>query len=302
MRSLSLRSQLTGLLGAILLAALVGIASRPGGVGPGGPVPPREPLAFLLQTALYLGIAAEIVVLAAIAHALWPQGRRKRQPDEWEWVADEPEVHWAVKLLLLAVPTLMLAGVIAALIFFRQQGMSPHPAGVAPGVAPPPIPGSPGHPTSSGTGDHFLAWASLGMAGATIAAAWMAWFLVERRRRAWRQDRPRAARESLSDAIEESLEALRSDPDPRAAVIAAYSSMERAFARTGQPRRFFEAPLEFVGRVLASIPGATRDAEQLTDLFELARFSQHSVDEEMRELAVTALSRVRDQLLTPESP
>jgi Domain of unknown function (DUF4129) len=94
-------------------------------------------------------------------------------------------------------------------------------------------------------------------------------------------------------AVEVSLEALRREPDPRRAVIAAYAAMERSLSAAGLARQHSEAPFEYLRRVLAEASGATEDVRSLTDLFQLAKFSQHAVDEGMRNAAIRALEGIR---------
>ena len=54
-------------------------------------------------------------------------------------------------------------------------------------------------------------------------------------------------------AVDESLDDLRAEPDPRRAVIAAYARLERVLAAHGLPRKPAEAPLEYLGRMLAEL-------------------------------------------------
>jgi hypothetical protein len=175
---------------------------------------------------------------------------------------------------------------------FGVQGQPSGPSGSTPvGTSQPAQPLGP-----SATPNGFLQWISLGIAASVVVLALMAWLISQRRSRTPWLGRELVGREKLAAALDESLDALRSHPDPREAVIRAYSAMERALARAGRARRHFEAPLEFVNRVLVSIPGAGSDARTLTDLFELARFSQHQIDARMRDVAVNTLSNIRRQL------
>jgi hypothetical protein len=144
-----------------------------------------------------------------------------------------------------------------------------------------------------------LPWISLGLAAAVVLVGILAWVMSERRRRLSSQVLGSKPRETMTAAIEEGIETLLSHPDPRLAVIAAYSVMEKAFARAGSARRIYETPLEFVGRILSSIPSAGADATKLAELFELAKFSQHEIDEKMRVVAVRTLSNIRRQLQVP---
>lgn len=94
-------------------------------------------------------------------------------------------------------------------------------------------------------------------------------------------------------AVEVGLDALRREPDPRRAIIAAYAAMERSLSHAGLGRHAWEAPIEYLRRVLAGALGAPEDVETMTHLFEVAKFSLHPVDESMRGSAIGALERIR---------
>jgi Domain of unknown function (DUF4129) len=106
----------------------------------------------------------------------------------------------------------------------------------------------------------------------------------------------REHREDVVEAIEESIDDLRLDPDPRHAVIAAYTRMESVLARGGSPRPTSAAPLEYLDEALRRLSVPVGPARALTELFEIARFSHHRVDVTMKERAIGALVAVRDSL------
>jgi Domain of unknown function (DUF4129) len=108
------------------------------------------------------------------------------------------------------------------------------------------------------------------------------------------------APEALAAALDESLDDLRSDPDLRRAIIAAYARMENAFAVAGLPRHAAETPLEYLERALLSLDTSAEAVRRLTGLFEWARFSQHEPEPSMRDDAVDALIAVRDELRASE--
>jgi hypothetical protein len=110
----------------------------------------------------------------------------------------------------------------------------------------------------------------------------------------------RPAPEVLAAALDESLDDLRSDPDLRRAIVAAYARMETALAAAGIPRQPAEAPFEYVERALLSLDTSADAVRRLTDLFEWARFSHHEPDPSMRDEAVDALVAVRDELRASE--
>ena len=110
----------------------------------------------------------------------------------------------------------------------------------------------------------------------------------------------RAAPEVLAAALDQSLDDLRTDPDLRRAIIAAYARMETALGAAGLPREPAEAPLEYVERALLSLDASAAAVRRLTDLFEWARFSHHAPEPSMRDDAVDALVAVRDELRASE--
>jgi hypothetical protein len=131
-----------------------------------------------------------------------------------------------------------------------------------------------------------------GAAVVAMVAIVAAWVLADRRRRG----PPRTAAERLVELLDDTLDDLEREPDPRRAVIAAWARMERGLAAAGLPRRPAEAPFEYVGRVLAASPVRPAHVHRLTGLFERAKFSRHTIDQAMREDAVAALRAVRSDL------
>lgn len=93
----------------------------------------------------------------------------------------------------------------------------------------------------------------------------------------------------LSSSFEASLDTMLEDPDPREAICAAYGRLLDGFAGAGLPRRAEEAPEEHVRRCLAAAHMDPRPVRELLDLFALARFSSHPVDESHRLAAVRAM-------------
>jgi hypothetical protein len=108
------------------------------------------------------------------------------------------------------------------------------------------------------------------------------------------------AADALSAALDESVDDLRAERDPRKAVIAAYARMERVLGRHGFPRFRSEAPLEYLARVLRELRVRSGAVLALTELFERAKFSRHTIDAEMKEEAIGALVAVRDDLRPAE--
>jgi uncharacterized protein DUF4129 len=102
--------------------------------------------------------------------------------------------------------------------------------------------------------------------------------------------------QELREVLDETLDDLRNEADPRKAVIAAYARMERILGAHGLPRRPSEAPQEYLERVLVDLRVTRKSVERLTELFARAKFSQHDVDPQMKDDAIEALVALREQV------
>jgi Domain of unknown function (DUF4129) len=101
---------------------------------------------------------------------------------------------------------------------------------------------------------------------------------------------------ALRTAVDASLEEVRSDPNARRAVIAAYRLMESTLAKAGLGRRAAEAPREYLTRALGELDVSAGPPRRLTALYERARFSVGRVDLPLRDEAVDALLALRHEL------
>jgi hypothetical protein len=146
-----------------------------------------------------------------------------------------------------------------------------------------------------------FAWPVAIAAALIIAAALVATAIARSRRRKVVRSTPAELVAELTSLVDIALEDLRTEADPRRAVIAAYARMERALASFGLARHAFEAPFEYLERVeprLAEDLPAARDlVDALTRLFERAKFSPHEIDLAMKEEAVDTLTALRDGLV-----
>jgi hypothetical protein len=154
-------------------------------------------------------------------------------------------------------------------------------------------------PKSPAAHVHFQ-WEELVIVLVLLLALGVAATLTRRRLGPGSERRGRASPETLAEALDESLDDIRADPDLRRAIIVAYARMERALAAAGVPRDRAEAPLEYVERALLTLDASAAAVRRLTDLFEWARFSHHEPEPSMRDEAVEALVAVRDELRASE--
>ena len=103
-------------------------------------------------------------------------------------------------------------------------------------------------------------------------------------------------RRRLVEEVESGIDDLQTIDDPRSAVIACYSRMERVVVLSGVEHRASDTPFELLSRLLLEREVSADSARRLTELFEEAKFSTRSIDESMRVEALEALIDVRSEL------
>lgn len=268
------------------LLAIAGLAShgRPLSSSRGGGATPAF-FDYVLTTVVLVAIAIAVVFLYALAR-MGPR-ERPRSP-KWNWRRDLAGI-----LLVLALSG--IAGWFLAHHHFQQRlrNQIQH----IPRHKPTPIPRRTVPANAHGRSAH-IRWDEVAIIGALLAAVAVGVLASRSRRRPPALWRLRSG-EAVAAALDESLDDLRSEPDLRRAIIAAYARMERALAVAGLPRRPSEAPLEYLGRALGALDASAGAVTRLTDLFEWAKFSQHAPEPAMRDEAIEALEAVRDELRGP---
>ncbi len=133
-----------------------------------------------------------------------------------------------------------------------------------------------------------------------LAIAIAMWAIAYRARRRNLPAMPDSLIPTLTDLLDETLDDLRAETDPRRAVIGAYARMEQALAAYGLPRAPSEAPDEYLRRIFADLEVSRRAVSRLTALFAWAKFSGHDVAPEMKDDAIEALEAVRNELRAAE--
>ncbi len=270
----------------LTLLAVVSVASR-GGLGRGGRGPaPDHALLDRLFTALF------VLWLLYIPVAIWIYWQQQRRR-----IGGEAPRRRSTLASILTYAAFLLAVVL--LVRLRAHlGIGGSEQGATVPTLPKPIFGT----TTAAPQryepqfDRQAALLVLGVAAAAIGA--VAWFWLRGRKTAGAKEP--AVAEQLSLALDDSLDDVLAERDPRRAVIAAYARMERVLGAAGLPRAPHEAPFEFVGRALLALAVSEGAVRRLTALFERARFSTHEIDEDMRGEAIAALTQVRDELREAE--
>jgi len=179
---------------------------------------------------------------------------------------------------------------------FKQPAQPPIgdvvPQGAPPPSANPPVDAKPYEP--------HIAWIPVGVVLTLVAIAVAAYVVSERRRRPAARERDELAAD-VAAVLDDTLDDLRAETDPRRAVIAAYVRLEHVLAAHGLPRPRSETEEEYLARMLGVLAVSRAPARRLTALFERARFSPHEVDLAMKDDAIVALEQVRDELAASAS-
>jgi len=134
----------------------------------------------------------------------------------------------------------------------------------------------------------------LGVAGLVVLTYLVARFIP----RGWRRRRKSAAvamsaeSATLRDLTDQALLELLAQKDPRRAILVCYALMESGLARRGLPRSPEETALEYAHRLLAAAGAPPAALRSLTGLFQLAGFSGHSINETMRQSAISSLRAI----------
>jgi hypothetical protein len=272
---------LTGLLLVVALAARSGHPANDGSVSTRAvPASLQDSLVTLLV--IFYVFAAAIVVVMLFRRRTW------QAPEESRWL----------RTLVKIVVFMLLVSVLGFLLIrhtdFHRDEQKPQGAQGAPsadnhaGKLPP-----------GATRSAEFQWPlALGVLGLIVLAGVI--LVVRDRRSAPDEPLELTVGQALARSIETSIDDLRNEPDARRAVIAAYAGMEGTLAAHGLARRRAETPYEYLGRILRDLDVRESAIQQLTGLFEYAKFSPHAVDDGMKDEAIDALVAVRDDLHAEE--
>ena len=157
------------------------------------------------------------------------------------------------------------------------------------------VPSTPGETEPVNQYEPHLSWIPIVALIVLVVAAAVAYVVSDRRARRERDPRIELAQD-LAEALDDALDDLRSEADPRRAIIAAYARLERVLAAHGIARHAFETSNEYLVRVLQGLELRPDAIGRLTELFTQAKFSHHDVDSTMKESAIEALGEVRGEL------
>ena len=243
-----------------------------------------------------------VVVLLALSAILLLAMQRPRRPTEDDPLSSrayQKRPAWAAVLSLL--PLLILLAAVWYLVWNRGAGDEAHPieraftaiAGFLDFLAR-----SRKAPTSVPLFDLTIATLVLVVAVAIFALMVLV-TLAERLETWWSGRAAAAAAPGVAGRLAD-LDDLRSETDPRVAVIRAYGRFERALADVRLPRAPWQTPAEFMRTTLArlTVPVPVPPVERLTALFEIARFSDRPLAADARTAACDCLDEITTALET----
>lgn len=280
------RNALSTAFGVLAALVLVAVASR--GSTPAGDDRTRAPGDALLDLLFTLYLAAMalgavfFVYLLVLQRRARADGQPVRRRSVWELGAT---------MLFLVLLGVLMARRLAT--YDRAPPIEQETDAIGRGTGVPTLTTSP----DATTYEPGFAWLPALVTALLVLLAVGGWWYAGRARKRARGELREGLATAVARAVDESLDDLRAEPDPRRAVIAAYARLEIVLAAHGLPRLPAEAPFEYLARMLAELEVGEAAARGLTDLFERAKFSQHAVGPEMKEQAIVALETVRDQLL-----
>jgi hypothetical protein len=96
------------------------------------------------------------------------------------------------------------------------------------------------------------------------------------------------------------IDTMLADPDPRTAIIGAYARLLEELEALGASRKAYEGPTEHLQRILTLLEVPSRPLQTLVRLFQVARFSEHTLTQNHRDEALTALREAASSLAVPE--
>jgi hypothetical protein len=109
--------------------------------------------------------------------------------------------------------------------------------------------------------------------------------------------RPRQVQRAVAAGLQE----LRTHADPRQAIIACYARLEHLLTDYGVPAYAHLTPQEYMGTALRDVDLPPEAFAGLVELFELARYSLHPLDDTARLTAMTYLEQLQAHLQQDET-
>jgi len=99
---------------------------------------------------------------------------------------------------------------------------------------------------------------------------------------------------TVAETMERAIYKVKIGKDVRGAILSAYKEMENLMKSRGVEDKDYYTPREFREFALRTLNISQGPLDTLTNLFEIARYSKHEMNEEHRKLALKSLEEIRD--------
>jgi hypothetical protein len=273
-------------LGVLVLVGVVAVASS--GSTPTGSNDSRPPADFVIDTMFSLALLLLVPAAAMLIYGLMQRKAIARE------MAFQRYPRVGIVTFLAFMLVVGAFGVWGVRRYRPGEGGDEFADALFPGIDRPLRPEERGEVTGSYEAE--FAWIPVLVVVGLVAIGIAAFIIADRRRRAPLALDDALVAEEVANALEDSLDDLRAEPDPRRAVIATYARLELALGASGLPRRQEETADEYVTRILDRLEVDRKVVRRLMELFTYAKFSDHDVDQSMKDEAIEALAQIRDEL------
>ena len=240
-------------LGIVGLLVLVAMAARNGHPSPGGRVSSRPVPNTVQDSFVTLLAIAYVIVLAAIVIGFFRYRHRWKEKRS-NWLSN----FLLVTLLMLVATAIGYYGMTHSNLRHRIAKAQTQQGGQGSGTS-----GARRRPRPVPVREAQFQWQlALGVGGLLILGGVLIY--VRGRRSPVRPQEDDSLEAAIAATVETTIDDLRSERDPRRAVIAAYAQMERTLGARGLYRKPAEAPFEYLGRILRGLN--VRDSAASTGL------------------------------------
>lgn len=288
-----MRDTRPALAAGVVALLLIGVAlATPGGFALVESVASRPLRGELPVVGEYL-LVALVVVSAITAILLAVKARSERPLDEesryFRWL----RAPWWIRVAVTIAGIVVI--VIAVMLVVRAGVDLPSALSGLVGDAPPAGSDAPRAPGEAG-GTNLVGWLATIVFAMAVTLVLALLFILITPEGSIADLAGVDPTDEVADSVELGLADLTTIANPRAAVLACYRTMTIAFRRAGVQERPSDTPFEFLERALVARRVDHDCARRLTELFERARFSNHTIDETTRREALSALNTVQNQL------
>jgi hypothetical protein len=285
------------LLGAALLGAMLYLSGLSATLQLGDADLPGVLLVPALPTPLYIIMAVVVVLgVGCTILASFRQHRRRLSRDQ-ERASEAVKTPWQALVSTLGTLTLVLLGLVWLMRHGAEVSQVLDHLRLQMSMAQGLLGGT--HSLvqqvhSPATGYAMFTMVVLVYGGLGLLGLWILYESLGKARFQGAADDPRPRQ--VQRAVAAGLQELRTHTDPRQAIIACYARLEHLLTDYGVPAYEYLTPQEYMGTALQDLDLPTDAFAGLVELFELARYSLHPLDDTARRTAMAYLEQLQVHL------